>query len=203
MGRNTFGKNSLLISIIEAVVVSLAFISMCVYLNYDAYSRNFSYQCKEKATFGFDVFDSDGNRYPAGYVFEVDSIYSSGRLALEIQAEDLTRAGREQDEIAEFYGLSRIIKPAVDLSIEDAENSAELAQVFEKLKNDAKNDFWFSCLKSVAISLLVCAVSCALFLSINVALKNKPKARYAVLVGLSIICVAFSIGAIMYLGRAL
>ena len=201
MGRNTFGKKSLLISIVDAVIVSLAFISICVYLNYDAYSRNFSYQCKEKATFGFDVFDSDGNRYPAGYVFEVDSIYSSGRLALEIQEENITRENR--DEVAEFYGLSRIIKPTVDLSIEDAENSAELEQVFEKLKNDAKNDFWLNCLKSVAISLLVCAVSCALFLPINAALKNKPKARYAVLVGLSIICVAFSIGAIMYLSRAL
>ena len=138
MGRNTFGKNSLLISIIEAVIISLAFISISVYLNYDAYSRNFVYQCKEKATFSFDVFDSDGNRYPAGYVFEVDSIYSSGRLALEIQEENITRENR--DEVAEFYGLSRIIKPTVDLSIEDAENSAELAQVFESLKKNAKKD---------------------------------------------------------------
>ncbi len=203
MNKTGIGKNSLLISIIEAVAVSLAFISISVYLNYDAYSSIFFYRCEEKATFGFDVFDSDGNRYPAGYVFEVDSIYSSGRLALEIQAEDLTRAGREQDEIAEFYGLSRIIKPTVDLSIEDAENSAELAQVFESLKKNAKIGFWLNCLKSVAVSLLVCAVYCALFLPINIALKNKPKAQYVIVVAVCVFCVVFSIGSIMYLSRAL
>ena len=44
-------KRTLLISVIEAVVISLSFVLVNVYENYDGYSRNYFYSCKENASF--------------------------------------------------------------------------------------------------------------------------------------------------------
>ena len=207
MNRNTDRKSALLIGLIEAVIVSLAFISISVYLSYDSYSGCYLYECEAKASFEFDIVDSDGNIYPAGTELEVLYIDRNGWLTIGKKIDRETQEELFKNMLDTYGDISlpdRIrINPTADLKIEDAENSGELALVFESLKNDAKKDFWLSCLKTVGISLLVCAVSCALFVPVNFALKNKPKARAVLLVVIGIICVVFSIGSIMYLSRAL
>ena len=197
-------KRALLISVIEAVIVSLAFVLVNVYENYDGYSRNYFYSCKENASFEFDIEDTDGTVYPAGTVFEVLYFNADGRLALYIY-DDSIQADSGSSAIALEYGIDpyiRRVNPIVDLKIEDAHNSDELAKVFESLKNNVKKELYIHCLISVAIGLSVFIVSCALFVPINHALRNKHKVQYAVLLGLTIICVFLSVGWIIYMGRA-
>ena len=195
---------ALLISVIEAVVISLSFVLVNVYENYDGYSRNYFYSCKENASFEFDIVETAGTVYPAGTVFEVMYFNADGRLALYIY-DDSIQADSDSSAIALEYGIDpyiRRINPIVDLIIEDAQNSDELAKVFESLKNNVKKEFHIHCLITVAIGLLVFIVFCALFVPINHALRNKHKVQYAVLLGLTIICVFLSVGWIIYMGRA-
>ena len=197
-------KRALLISVIEAVIVSLAFVLPNVYENYDGYSRNYFYSCKENASFEFDIEETDGTVYPAGTVFEVLYFNADGRLALYIY-DDSIQADSDSSAIALEYGIDpyiRRVNPIVDLKIEDAHNSDELAKVFESLKNNVKKEFYIRCLITVAIGLLVFIVFCALFVPINYALRNKHKVQYVVLLGLTIICVFLSVGWIIYMGRA-
>ena len=77
-------KRALLISVIEAVIVSLAFVLTNVYENYDGYSKNYFYSCKENASFEFDIEDTDGTVYPAGTVFEVLYFNADGRLFISM-----------------------------------------------------------------------------------------------------------------------
>jgi hypothetical protein len=198
-------KRALLISVIEAVVISLSFVLVNVYENYDGYSRNYFYSCKENASFEFDIEDTDGTVYPAGTVFEVLYYNADGRLALYIY-DDSIQADSDSSAIALEYGIDpyiRRVNPIVDLKIEDAHNSDELAKVFESLKNNVKKEFYIHCLISVAIGLSVFIVSCALFVLINNKLRNKHMVQYTVLLGLVVICVFLSIGWIIYMGRAL
>ena len=193
-------KRTFLISVIEAVIVSLAFVLTNVYENYDGYSRNYFYSCKENAS----LEETDGTVYPAGTVFEVLYFNADGRLALYIY-DDSIQADSDSSAIALEYGIDpyiRRINPIVDLKIEDAQNSDELAKVFKSLKNNVKKEFHIHCLITVAIGLLVFIVFCALFVPINDALRNKHKVQYAVLLGLTIICVFLSVGWIIYMGRA-
>ena len=197
-------KRALLISVIEAVVISLAFVLANMYENYDGYSRNYFYSCKENASFEFDIEDTDGTVYPAGTVFEVMYFNADGRLALYIY-DGSTQADSDSSAIALEYGIDpyiRRVNPIVDLKIEDAHNSDELAKVFESLKNNVKKELYLHCLISVAIGLSVFIVSCALFVPINHALRNKHKVQYTVLLGLVVICVFLSVGWIIYMGRA-
>lgn len=129
---------------------------------------------------------------------------ADGRLALYIY-DDSIQADSDSSAIALEYGIDpyiRRVNPIVDLKIEDAHNSDELAKVFESLKNNVKKEFHIHCLITVAIGLLVFIVFCALFVPINHALRNKHKVQYAVLLGLTIICVFLSVGWIIYMGRA-
>ena len=198
-------KRALLISIIEAVVISLSFVLVNVYENYDGYSRNYFYSCKEKTSFEFDIEDTAGTVYPAGTVFEVMYFNQDGRLALYVY-DDSIQVDSDSSAIALEYGIDsyiRRVNPIVDLKIEDANNSDELAKVFESLKNNVKKEFYIHCLIAVAIGLLVFIVSCALFVLINNKLRNKHMVQYTVLLGLVVICVFLSVGWIIYMGRAL
>ena len=135
-------KRALLISVIEAVIVSLAFVLTNVYENYDGYSKNYFYSCKENASFEFDIEDTDGTVYPAGTVFEVMYFNADGRLALYIY-DDSIQADSDSSAIALEYGIDpyiRRVNPIVDLKIEDAHNSDELAKVFESLKNNVRKN---------------------------------------------------------------
>ena len=197
-------KRTLLISVIEAVVISLSFVLVNVYENYDGYSRNYFYSCKENASFEFDIEDTDGTVYPAGTVFEVLYFNADGRVALYIY-DDSIQVDSDSSAIALEYGIDpyiRRVNPIVDLKIEDAHNSDELAKVFESLKNNVKKEFYIHCLIAVAIGLLVFIVSCALFVLINNKLRNKHMVQYTVLLGLVVICVFLSVGWIIYMGRA-
>ena len=197
-------KRTLLISIIEAVVISLSLVLVNVYENYDGYSRNYFYSCKENASFEFDIEDTDGTVYPAGTVFEVLYFNADGRLALYTY-DDSIQADSDSSAIALEYGIDpyiRRVNPIVDLKIEDAHNSDELAKVFESLKNNVKKELYIHCLISVAIGLSVFIVSCALFVLINNKLRNKHMVQYTVLLGLVVICVFLSVGWIIYMGRA-
>ena len=197
-------KRTLLISVIEAVVISLSFVLVNVYENYDGYSRNYFYSCKENASFEFDIEDTDGTVYPAGTVFEVLYFNADGRLALYIY-DDSIQADSDSSAIALEYGIDpyiRRVNPIVDLKIEDAQNSDDLARVFESLKNNVKKELYIHCLISVAIGLSVFIVSCALFVLINNKLRNKHMVQYTVLLGLVVICVFLSVGWIIYMGRA-
>ena len=197
-------KRTLLISVIEAVVISLSFVLVNVYENYDGYSRNYFYSCKENASFEFDIEDTDGTVYPAGTVFEVLYFNADGRLALYIY-DDSIQADSDSSAIALEYGIDpyiRRVNPIFDLKIEDAHNSDELAKIFESLKNNVKKEFYIHCLIAVAIGLLVFIVSCALFVLINNKLRNKHMVQYTVLLGLVVICVFLSVGWIIYMGRA-
>ena len=198
-------KRALLISVIEAVIVSLAFVLTNVYENYDGYSRNYFYSCKENASFEFDIEDTAGTVYPAGTVFEVQYFNADGRLALYIY-DGSTQVDSDSSAIDIEYGIDpyiRRVNPIVDLKIEDAHNSDELAKVFESLKNNVKKEFYIHCLIAVAIGLLVFIVSCALFVLINNKLRNKHMVQCTVLLGLVVICVFLSVGWIIYMGRAL
>ena len=198
-------KRTLLISVIEAVVISLSFVLVNVYENYDGYSRNYFYSCKENASFEFDIEDTDGTVYPAGTVFEVLYFNADGRLALYIY-DDSIQADSDSSAIALEYGIDpyiRRVNPIFDLKIEDAHNSDELAKIFESLKNNVKKEFYIHCLIAVAIGLLVFIVSCALFVLINNKLRNKHMVQYTVLLGLVVICVFLSVGWIIYTSRAL
>ena len=197
-------KRTLLISVIEAVVISLSLVLVNVYENYDGYSRNYFYSCKENASFEFDIEDTDGTVYPAGTVFEVLYFNADGRLALYTY-DDSIQADSDSSAIALEYGIDpyiRRVNPIVDLKIEDAHNSDELAKVFESLKNNDKKELYIHCLISVAIGLSVFIVSCALFVLINNKLRNKHMVQYTVLLGLVVICVFLSVGWIIYMGRA-
>ena len=197
-------KRTLLISIIEAVVISLSLVLVNVYENYDGYSRNYFYSCKENASFEFDIEDTDGTVYPAGTVFEVLYFNADGRLALYTY-DDSIQADSDSSAIALEYGIDpyiRRVNPIVDLKIEDAQNSDDLARVFESLKNNVKKELYIHCLISVAIGLSVFIVSCALFVLINNKLRNKHMVQYTVLLGLVVICVFLSVGWIIYMGRA-
>ena len=197
-------KRTLLISVIEAVVISLSFVLVNVYENYDGYSRNYFYSCKENASFEFDIEDTDGTVYPAGTVFEVLYFNADGRLALYIY-DDSIQVDSDSSAIALEYGIDpyiRRVNPIFDLKIEDAHNSDELAKIFESLKNNVKKEFYIHCLIAVAIGLLVFIVSCALFVLINNKLRNKHMVQYTVLLGLVVICVFLSVGWIIYMGRA-
>ena len=197
-------KRALLISVIEAVVISLSFVLVNVYENYDGYLRNYFYSCKENASFEFDIEDTDGTVYPAGTVFEVMYFNADGRLALYIY-DDSIQADSDSSAIALEYGIDpyiRRVNPIVDLRIEDAQNSDDLARVFESLKNNVKKELYIHCLISVAIGLSVFIVSCALFVLINNKLRNKHMVQYTVLLGLVVICVFLSVGWIIYMGRA-
>ena len=197
-------KRTLLISVIEAVVISLSFVLVNVYENYDGYSRNYFYSCKENASFEFDIEDTDGSVYPAGTVFEVLYFNADGRLALYTY-DDSIQADSDSSAIALEYGIDpyiRRVNPIVDLKIEDAQNSDDLARVFESLKNNVKKELYIHCLISVAIGLSVFIVSCALFVLINNKLRNKHMVQYTVLLGLVVICVFLSVGWIIYMGRA-
>lgn len=205
MNRIKIEKRTLLISVIEAVVISLSFILINVYENYDVHSRKYFYSCNENTSFEFDIKDTDGTLYPAGTVFEVLCFNSDGRLALYID-EGSVKEELRSDEIADYYGISpdkHRINPANALYIEDAQNSNELAQVFDSLKKEADKELFINCLITVAIGLLVFMVSWALFVLINRALRNKHKVQCAVLLGLTIICLVLSFGWIIYMGRAL
>ena len=197
-------KRTLLISVIEAVVISLSLVLVNVYENYDGYSRNYFYSCKENASFEFDIEDTDGTVYPAGTVFEVMYFNADGRLALYTY-DDSIQADSDSSAIALEYGIDpyiRRVNPIVDLKIEDAQNSDDLARVFESLKNNVKKELYIHCLISVAIGLSVFIVSCALFVLINNKLRNKHMVQYTVLLGLVVICVFLSVGWIIYMGRA-
>ena len=197
-------KRTLLISVIEAVVISLSFVLVNVYENYDGYSRNYFYSCKENASFEFDIEDTDGTLYPAGTVFEVLYFNADGRLALYTY-DDSIQVDSDSSAIALEYGIDpyiRRVNPIDDLKIEDAHNSDELAKVFESLKNNVKKELYIHCLISVAIGLSVFIVSCALFVLINNKLRNKHMVQYTVLLGLVVICVFLSVGWIIYMGRA-
>ena len=197
-------KRTLLISVIEAVVISLSLVLVNVYENYDGYSRNYFYSCKENASFEFDIEDTDGTVYPAGTVFEVLYFNADGRLALYTY-DDSIQADSDSSAIALEYGIDpyiRRVNPIVDLRIEDAQNSDDLARVFESLKNNVKKELYIHCLISVAIGLSVFIVSCALFVLINNKLRNKHMVQYTVLLGLVVICVFLSVGWIIYMGRA-
>ena len=197
-------KRALLISVIEAVVISLSFVLVNVYENYDGYSRNYFYSCKENASFEFDIEDTDGTVYPAGTVFEVMYFNADGRLALYTY-DDSIQADSDSSAIALEYGIDpyiRRVNPIVDLKIEDAQNSDDLARVFESLKNNVKKELYIHCLISVAIGLSVFIVSCALFVLINNKMRNKHMVQYTVLLGLVVICVFLSVGWIIYMGRA-
>ena len=197
-------KRTLLISVIEAVVISLSFVLVNVYENYDGYSRNYFYSCKENASFEFDIVETAGTVYPAGTVFEVLYFNADGRLALYIY-DGSTQADSDSSAIALEYGIDpyiRRVNPIVDLKIEDAHNSDELAKVFESLKNNVKKELYIHCLISVAIGLSVFIVSCALFVLINNKLRNKHMVQYTVLLGLVVICVFLSVCWIIYMGRA-
>lgn len=205
MNKIKIEKSALLISVIEAVVISLSFILVNVYENYDGYSRNYFYSCKENTSFEFDIEDTAGTVYPAGTVFEVQYFNQDGRLALYVY-DDSIQVDSDSSAIALEYGIApsiRRVNPIVDLKIEDAHNSDELAKVFESLKNNVKKEFYIHCLITVAIGLLVFIVSCALFVLINNKLRNKHMVQYTVLLGLVVICVFLSIGWILYMGRAL
>ena len=135
-------KRTFLISVIEAVIVSLAFVLVNVYENYDGYSRNYFYSCKENASFEFDIVETAGTVYPAGTVFEVLYFNADGRLALYIY-DDSIQVDSDSSAIALEYGIDpyiRRVNPIVDLKIEDAHNSDELAKVFESLKNNVKKE---------------------------------------------------------------
>lgn len=54
------GKGGLLISIIDAAVVALAFILTTVYLNYEEYTRWGIYDCHVETSFGFDIAEVSG-----------------------------------------------------------------------------------------------------------------------------------------------
>ena len=197
-------KRTLLISVIEAVVISLSFVLVNVYENYDGYSRNYFYSCKENASFEFDIVETAGTVYPAGTVFEVLYFNADGRLALYIY-DDSIQADSDSSAIALEYGIDpyiRRVNPIVDLKIEDAHNSDELAKVFESLKNNVKKELYIHCLISVAIGLSVFIVSCALFVLINNKMRNKHMVQYTVLLGLVVICVFLSVCWIIYMGRA-
>ena len=197
-------KRTLLISVIEAVVISLSLVLVNVYENYDGYSRNYFYSCKENASFEFDIEDTDGTVYPAGTVFEVMYFNADGRLALYTY-DDSIQADSDSSAIALEYGIDpyiRRVNPIVNLKIEDAQNSDDLARVFESLKNNVKKELYIHCLISVAIGLSVFIVSCALFVLINNKLRNKHMVQYTVLLGLVVICVFLSVGWIIYMGRA-
>lgn len=197
-------KRTLLISAIEAVVISLSLVLVNVYENYDGYSKNYFYSCKENASFEFDIEDTDGTVYPAGTVFEVLYFNADGRLALYIY-DDSIQVDSDSSAIALEYGIDpyiRRVNPIVDLKIEDAHNSDELARVFESLKNNVMKELYIHCLISVAIGLSVFIVSCALFVLINNKLRNKHMVQYTVLLGLVVICVFLSVGWIIYMGRA-
>ena len=197
-------KRALLISVIEAVVISLSFVLVNVYENYDGYSRNYFYSCKENASFEFDIEDTDGTVYPAGTVFEVMYFNADGRLALYTY-DDSIQADSDSSAIALEYGIDpyiRRVNPIVNLKIEDAQNSDDLARVFESLKNNVKKELYIHCLISVAIGLSVFIVSCALFVLINNKMRNKHMVQYTVLLGLVVICVFLSVGWIIYMGRA-
>lgn len=197
-------KRTLLISVIEAVVISLSLVLVNVYENYDGYSRNYFYSCKENASFEFDIEDTDGTVYPAGTVFEVMYFNADGRLALYTY-DDSIQADSDSSAIALEYGIDpyiRRVNPIVDLKIEDAQNSDDLARVFESLKNNVKKELYIHCLISVAIGLSVFIVSCALFVLINNKMRNKHMVQYTVLLGLVVICVFLSVGWIIYMGRA-
>ena len=206
MNKIKIEKGVLLISIIDAAIVSLAFILIGVYLNYDGYTSQFIYSCHVKTSFEFEIADENGIVYPAGTVFEVGHIIGDGKLAIYIEDDISNRVESDSDALAIEYGIDPYkhrVDPVRSLTIEDAQNSDELAKVFESLKNKVKKDFYRDCLITVAIGLVIFVVSLAVFVLINRALKNKPKAQYAVLLALTVICAVISFGSIMYLSGSL
>ena len=153
---------------------------------------------------GQEVYGSNSGAIGDPNVLAAERSYVIGNLNTVGDKNDI-QADSDSSAIALEYGIDpyiRRVNPIVDLKIEDAHNSDELAKVFESLKNNVKKELYIHCLISVAIGLSVFIVSCALFVLINNKLRNKHMVQYTVLLGLVVICVFLSVGWIIYMGRA-
>ncbi|MBR6987249.1 MAG: hypothetical protein IKH82_04180 [Clostridiales bacterium] len=174
-------KKVTVVSLIEAFILSVLFVLSGVFISHLIYGKmltNEVFSYSGYTSFDHEVTDSDGNIYPPGTEFEVYTISASGGLGIRTTDKTLISHGK--------------------INLVETNNSDELADALEKIKNQVKEKRADLDNKFIIIGLIGFIVIGAIYFFVNYKVINSDKSRRILCIVSLVVSIVIALGVIVF-----